>query len=190
LQGSIEEQPKIIGPASTLKLVEKSSDVPPLTESDPGVVPKGKHWVDMADEGTVVVIEQPSGQTCAALGGIMAARMKVRGVEACIVGGRVRDLAELRKSGLPVSDKQTKLYICVSVIALAFTFPPPNALLCPHPFFDLGSSATISFRVSKLCSAPSLGRHAHLFAICSAYIPFRYSNRSSFIFGSFVRLPR
>jgi regulator of RNase E activity RraA len=107
LQGSIEEQPKIIGPASTLKLVEKSSDVPPLTESDPGVVPKGKHWVDMADEGTVVVIEQPSGQTCAALGGIMATRMKVRGVEACIVGGRVRDLAELRKSGLPVSDKQT-----------------------------------------------------------------------------------
>jgi len=106
LQGSIEEQPKIIGPASTLKLVGKSSDVPPLTESDPGVVPKGKHWVDMADEGTVVVIEQPSGQTCAALGGIMATRMKVRGVEACIVGGRVRDLAELRKSGLPVSDKQ------------------------------------------------------------------------------------
>lgn len=79
----------------------------PLTEPDPGVVPKGKHWVDMADEGTVVVIEQPSGQTCAALGGIMATRMKVRGVEACIVGGRVRDLAELRKSGLPVSDKQT-----------------------------------------------------------------------------------
>lgn len=107
LQGSIEEQAKIIGPASTLKLVGKSSNVPPLTESDPGMVPKGKHWVDMADEGTVVVIEQPSGQTCAALGGIMATRMKVRGVEACIVGGRVRDLAELRKSGLPVSDKQT-----------------------------------------------------------------------------------
>jgi len=80
--------------------------MPPLTESDLGVVPKGKHWVDMADKGTVVVIEQPSGQTCAALGGIMATRMKVRGVEACIVGGRVRDLAELRKSGLPVSDRQ------------------------------------------------------------------------------------
>ena len=66
-------------------------------------MPKGKHWVDMADEGTVVVIEQPTGQTCAAIGGIMATRMKVRGVEACLVGGRVRDLAELGKSGLPVS---------------------------------------------------------------------------------------
>ena len=116
LHGSIEEQPKIIGPASTLKLVGKSSNVPPLTESDPDVVPKGMHWVDMADEGTIVVIEQPSGQTCAALGGIMAARMKVRGVEACIVGGRVRDLAELRKSGLPVSDKQMNCNICVSAI--------------------------------------------------------------------------
>ena len=103
LQGSIEEQPKIIAPASTLKLVAKSSDVPPLADSDPGAVPKGKHWVDMVDEGTVVVIEQPPGQTCAAIGGIMAARMKTRGVEACLVGGRVRDLAELRKTGLPVS---------------------------------------------------------------------------------------
>jgi regulator of RNase E activity RraA len=77
--------------------------MPSLPESDPGAMPKGKHWVDMADEGTVLVIEQPSGQTCAAIGGIMATRMKVRGVEACVVGGRVRDLTELRKSGLPVS---------------------------------------------------------------------------------------
>jgi regulator of RNase E activity RraA len=103
LQGSIEDQPKVVAPASTLKLVEKTSDIPPLSESDPGAVPKGKHWVDMVDEGTVVIIEQPAGQTCAAIGGIMAARMKVRGVEACVVGGRVRDLAELRRSGLPVS---------------------------------------------------------------------------------------
>jgi regulator of RNase E activity RraA len=103
MQGSIEEQPKIIAPASTLKLVEKTSDLPLLPESDPGALPKGKHWVDMADEGTVVVIEQPPGQNCAAIGGIMAARMKVRRVEGCVVGGRVRDLAELRNSGLPVS---------------------------------------------------------------------------------------
>ena len=102
LQGSIEEQPKIIAPASTLKLVAKNSDISPLPGSDAGAVPKGKHWVDMADEGTVVVIDQPQGQTCAAIGGIMATRLKVKGVVACLVGGRVRDLAELRSSGLPV----------------------------------------------------------------------------------------
>ncbi|KAK5087660.1 hypothetical protein LTR70_002977 [Exophiala xenobiotica] len=32
----------------------------------------------------------------------MASRMQVRGVRGCVVGGRVRDLAELKSSGLPV----------------------------------------------------------------------------------------
>ena len=33
----------------------------------------------------------------------MAQRMKVRGVAGCVVGGRVRDMAELKDSLLPVS---------------------------------------------------------------------------------------
>ena len=57
----------------------------------------------MADEGTVVVIEQPEEQTCAAIGGIMAVRMKARSVKGVVVGGRVRDVEELKDSGLPVS---------------------------------------------------------------------------------------
>jgi hypothetical protein len=57
----------------------------------------------MTEEGTVLVIEQPEGQKCAAIGGIMALRMSVRGVAGCVVGGRVRDIDELEKSGLPVS---------------------------------------------------------------------------------------
>ena len=66
-------------------------------------VPDGKHWVDMTEDGTIVVIDQPEGQSCAAIGGIMANRMKTNGVEGCVVGGRIRDLAELKASGLPVS---------------------------------------------------------------------------------------
>ena len=89
--------------ASTLKLVAKTSTVKPLSDDDPGTIPKGHHWVDMTESGTVVVIEQPAGQTCAAIGGIMAARMKMRGAAACVVDGRVRDLEELRESELPVS---------------------------------------------------------------------------------------
>ena len=57
----------------------------------------------MTEAGTIVVIEQPPGQKCAAVGGIMAQRMKVRQVAGCVVGGRVRDFAELRDSGLAVS---------------------------------------------------------------------------------------
>lgn len=65
-------------------------------------MPKGSHWVDLTEPGTIVVIEQPEGQKCAAVGGIMAQRMKVRGAAGCVVGGRVRDFAELKNSGLTV----------------------------------------------------------------------------------------
>lgn len=103
--GSSREQPKVIGPASTLKLVAKDSSTSSPSESDPTVIPKGQHWVDLAEEGTVIVIEQPEGQSCAAIGGIMALRMKSRGAKACVIGGRVRDLGELIISGLPVSTR-------------------------------------------------------------------------------------
>lgn len=100
--GSVEASPKIIGLASTLKLTSKSD-----TSTCPGMeefaLPKGQHWVDRTEEGTIVVIDQPEGQTCAAIGGIMANRMQKKGVRGCVVGGRVRDLAELKSSGLPVS---------------------------------------------------------------------------------------
>lgn len=96
-------QPTVIAPASTLKMVDKSSDIEPLPQGDPHAIPKDSHWVDEADPQTVLLIEQPRHQTCAAVGGIMASRMKVKNVAGCVVSGRVRDLAELRNSGLPVS---------------------------------------------------------------------------------------
>lgn len=102
--GLSKEQPKVVGQASTLKLMAKDSEAgPSLPESDPTTIPKGQHWADLTDEGTIMVIEQPEGQFCAAIGGIMALRMKIRGVRGCVVGGRVRDLEELSSCGLPVS---------------------------------------------------------------------------------------
>lgn len=93
---------KIIAPACTLKLVSKQSP-PDSTPPAENAIPKGSHWVDLTEAGSIVVIDQPEGQKCAAVGGIMAARMKVRGVAGCIVGGRVRDIVELKGSELPVS---------------------------------------------------------------------------------------
>ncbi|RVX76023.1 hypothetical protein B0A52_00380 [Exophiala mesophila] len=92
---------KVIAPASTLKLVPKAA-VPEEKPATENTVPKASHWVDMTEAGTIVVIEQPPGQKCAAVGGIMAQRMKVRQVAGCVVGGRVRDFAELRDSGLAI----------------------------------------------------------------------------------------
>jgi regulator of RNase E activity RraA len=75
---------------------------PPPAEN---TVPKGSHWVDLTEPGSIVVIDQPEDQKCAAVGGIMALRMKARGVAGCVVGGRVRDMAELQDSQLPVSEE-------------------------------------------------------------------------------------
>lgn len=52
--------------------------------------------------GSIVVLEQPDHQSCAVTGGIMATRMKVLGIKAAVVGGRVRDLRELQGLELPV----------------------------------------------------------------------------------------
>ncbi|KAJ6161122.1 hypothetical protein N7470_004518 [Penicillium chermesinum] len=79
--------------------------------------PPGKHWVDYTGDyaaedpsnaGSIVVIEQPSEQHCAVTGGIMAARMKVLGIKATVVSGRVRDVRELQATGLPVSFEKEK----------------------------------------------------------------------------------
>ncbi|PKY02622.1 DlpA domain protein [Aspergillus campestris IBT 28561] len=91
--------PKLIAPASTFKFIPKAESA----SSDPTHgFPAGTHWVDLAEPGTVAVIEQPQGQYCAVLGGIMAVRMKTLGVEGALVNGRVRDLDEIRECGLPV----------------------------------------------------------------------------------------
>ena len=95
------EQPRLIAVASTLQLMDKSAPVEGQVAPD-NKIPQGSHWADVTEAGTVLVIDQPSHHTCAAVGGIMAARMKVNGLKGCIVNGRVRDISELKKSGLPV----------------------------------------------------------------------------------------
>jgi regulator of RNase E activity RraA len=48
------------------------------------------------------VIEQPAGQHCAVVGGIMAVRMKYLGIRGVVVNGRIRDLSEIQGCSLPV----------------------------------------------------------------------------------------
>ncbi|PWI69013.1 hypothetical protein PCL_01398 [Purpureocillium lilacinum] len=86
-------------PVSTILFAAKGA--PPPAEP-PANVPKDAHWADLAREGTLVFMQQPPGQTNAICGGIMALRMKVRGVKGVVVAGRVRDLPELRSTNLPI----------------------------------------------------------------------------------------
>ena len=74
---------KVIAAASTLKYVDKANKIDPLPADSPNAIPKGSHWADETEPGTVLVIEQPEGQTNAAIGGIMAMRMQMRGLVGC-----------------------------------------------------------------------------------------------------------
>lgn len=76
--------------------------MPDLPDPQANGFPSGKHWVDCAEPGTVAILDQPQGQFCAVLGGIMAVRMAHLGIKGAVVNGRVRDLGELRESKLPV----------------------------------------------------------------------------------------
>jgi regulator of RNase E activity RraA len=91
----------LVAPASTVLFAPKSAT--DLSGYPPANVPAGKHYVDLTEPETIVVISQPKGQICAVLGGIMALRMKVLNAKGVVVHGRVRDVEELASAGLPVS---------------------------------------------------------------------------------------
>ncbi|GKZ40148.1 hypothetical protein AbraIFM66950_002644, partial [Aspergillus brasiliensis] len=89
---------KLIAPASTLQFIPKSTPI----SNTPNSIPASTHWSDLTTPSTILVISQPPNQHCAVVGGIMALRMKVRGVLGVVVDGRVRDRAELKASGLGI----------------------------------------------------------------------------------------
>lgn len=50
----------------------------------------------------------------------MASRMNVLGAKAVLVNGRVRDIAELRDTGLPVRTMTTFKFVCLLGLDVAF----------------------------------------------------------------------
>ncbi|KAJ4295206.1 hypothetical protein N0V90_007216 [Kalmusia sp. IMI 367209] len=108
------EPKKILAPASTFLMAPKATPSFPnpivlskelaesnLTESGP--------YADYTERDTIVIIGQPPGQSCAVMGGIMAARMKHLGAQGVVVDGRVRDLVTLAETGLPIWSKGTSI---------------------------------------------------------------------------------
>lgn len=90
-----------VRPASTVLFIAKKDDG---SGHPPSNIPEGKHWADLTvtQPGTFIVISQPEGQKNAVLGGIMALRMKKLLAQGVVVHGRIRDIAELKESGLMV----------------------------------------------------------------------------------------
>ena len=59
------------------------------TESN---IPKNTHWTEWPAPGSVVVIQQPQWQSCALVGDLIAARLKLRGSLGIVAAGRIRDI--------------------------------------------------------------------------------------------------
>ncbi|CBY00353.1 hypothetical protein IAQ61_011285 [Plenodomus lingam] len=105
---------KVLAPASTFLMIPKSTksfpNVAPVQEDyPPSNLTDGRPYADYTEKGTIIVISQPAGQSCAVVGGIMAARIKYLGAEGLVVDGRVRDLAALNATQLPIWSKGTSI---------------------------------------------------------------------------------
>jgi regulator of RNase E activity RraA len=94
--------------------------IPKASPSFPNPAPVSKHlpgsnlkdavpYADLTERDNIVVISQPHGQSCAVMGGIMAARMKHIGVKGVVVDGRVRDLVALAETELPIWSRGTSI---------------------------------------------------------------------------------
>jgi regulator of RNase E activity RraA len=108
------EMKKVLAPASTFLMVPKASKSFPNPASEAhdtpeSNLPDSRPWSDWAEKDTIAVISQPAGQSCAVVGGIMAARVKYLGAQGLVVDGRVRDLVALNETGLPIWSKGTSI---------------------------------------------------------------------------------
>lgn len=106
-----------IAPASTVIFAPKGATkaFPPSDgyEYPPPNVPSGSHWADLTQPGSFVVIRQPDKHKNAVCGGIMALRIKALQAKGILVWGRVRDVQELKSTGLPVSFHAKLWTVCM-----------------------------------------------------------------------------
>ncbi|KAI4909654.1 hypothetical protein J4E90_008353 [Alternaria incomplexa] len=108
------ELKKVLAPASTFLMIAKATksfpNPPKMTDSIPASnLTDSRPYADYTESGTIVVISQPPGQSCAVVGGIMAARMQHLGAEGIVVDGRVRDITALNQTQLPIWSKATSI---------------------------------------------------------------------------------
>ncbi|KAI0302722.1 RraA-like protein [Russula brevipes] len=87
---------RLCGPAYTVRIVLASErDAPKNLQG-------GRHFVDLAPEGSIAFVSAPPGAQNAVWGGLMTAGAQARGVLGAVVSGRVRDAAEHRAAGFTV----------------------------------------------------------------------------------------
>lgn len=93
-------QPRVVGPAFTLRFVPAREDLAtPESWSSPRST---RAAIEAMPAGCVAVVDAMGVTDAGIFGDILCARMHERGVAALVTDGAVRDLAGVRETGLPV----------------------------------------------------------------------------------------
>lgn len=94
------DAPRVAGPAFTVRFVPAREDL--ATPESYAKKDSFRDAIEACPAGSIMVIDGCGSREAATLGDILIARMKVNGVRAAITDAPVRDIAEIRKVGLPV----------------------------------------------------------------------------------------
>ncbi|KAF1845324.1 RraA-like protein [Cucurbitaria berberidis CBS 394.84] len=121
-------------------------------------LPDSRPFADYTERGTILVISQPAGQSCAVVGGIMATRIKHLGAKGLVVDGRVRDVVALNDTQLPIWSRgtsvigagaETKLHARNVPIRVGETIVEPGDIVMIDPF-ENGVVAVPQAKVDEL----------------------------------------
>ena len=93
-------QPRIVGPAFTLRFVPAREDL--ATPASWGNPVSTRAAIEAMPAGCVAVVDAMGITDAGIFGDILCARMRWRGVAALVTDGVVRDVAGVRATGLPV----------------------------------------------------------------------------------------
>jgi len=94
------DAPRVVGPAFTVRFVPAREDL--ATPESYAKASSFRDAIEACPAGSIMVIDGCGTQEAATLGDILIARLKVNGVVAAVTDAPVRDIAEIRKVGLPV----------------------------------------------------------------------------------------
>ncbi|KAF2754702.1 DlpA domain-containing protein [Pseudovirgaria hyperparasitica] len=148
---------KTIAPASTVLFASKTATAAPSV-ADKSVeqnIKAGTPYADLTKTGTVVVLSQPAGQTCAVMGGIMAKRMEMLGAQGILVDGRIRDLPVLDEVKLSVWSRsvstvgagaESKPWACNVPVEIGKVLVEPGDII----FMDPNELSVVSIPKSKV----------------------------------------
>jgi regulator of RNase E activity RraA len=94
------DAPRVAGPAFTVRFVPAREDL--ATPESYAKAGSFRDAIEACPAGSIMVIDGCGTHEAATLGDILIARLKFNGVLAAVTDAPVRDIAEIRKVGLPV----------------------------------------------------------------------------------------